>query len=216
MTVSEGQVQATEGGALVFWTGKGYVSQQTLITRDKNGNQVQWAYAGQVEQQFDEETPYAQQQRLEQNLASAERGGYTYHVSGAVQCEWPTESEWRRAQCGRSAAPSDGGLALCWQHEDKAFSDTMQRLRDGKLTPLQVEKLIHALLEAEKTLGGWHGVYGHIKTSPLVYAQVIEYLRGLTEDKDGKHWYVQHEVQKHLDRLIEKRLQQKFGEGDNE
>lgn len=212
MLDSDHVVEVREGEPLVFWTGKGYVRQQVLVTTDAEGNQCRWAYVGQTKTQSNYERPQAKRDRLEAEARQAEERGYGYAVSRAEQCQWIVESGWRSGQCSRDAVPAvEGGAALCWQHADRAFTDTYYRLQEHKLTPLQVEQLTHALLEAEHRSGGFFADPGRIKTSPLIYAEIKTYLKKTIE---GEAW-LDDEIKELMDKLIEQRIGQALG-GDED
>ena len=139
-------------------------------------------------------------------------------------CEWAVQSAWNKGSCGRGGARPGlyGGLSLCWQHLDACFSDTIQRLRGGELSRKQVDQLVEAILKSEQFQPNGSPEW-HPEIVPLIEDQITEYLSRLTSDSD---WYSARDmwwmragrvrINEYVDRLIEKRLQQKFGEGDNE
>lgn len=208
------EVGVREDRPHVFWNGKGYVSQQVLVTIDAAGNECRWTYAGQTDVRGNYESNKTRNNRLaEERKRVAESGEVPHQVTQVEQCQWFIESGWRYGQCSRDAvATVYGGAALCWQHADRTYSDTLARLEENKLTPLQVERLTHALLEAQKQLGGFSGHYGQISTSPLVYTEVRTYLKRVIAGDarlDGP-------IKDLLDQLIEQRIEQRWGEDEDE
>jgi hypothetical protein len=213
MNDQEHIVEAHEDKPLVFWNGKGYVRQQVMVTTDAEGNQCRWAYIGQTETYPKHESPKQKRERLEAEARRAEEKGYGYAVSKAEQCQWFVESSWRSGQCSRTAVPdTEGGVALCWQHADRAFTDTYNRLQERKLTPVQVEHLTYALLEAEHYSGGFFNHPGTLQTSPLIYAEIQKYLHQVL---DGEAW-LDDTIKNLMDKLIEQRLGEVLGADKDE
>jgi len=136
----------------------------------------------------------------------------------ATACEWPVISDWNQGRCGRWGSTSHlfSGVALCWQHADAAFSDTLGRLETGDLGPRQIEQLVGALLRTDKFKPNGSPEW-HPDIATFVEQQIESYIYGLiNEDKAwARQTWLHRGPRRHIDELIneliEKRIQQKWG-----
>lgn len=59
-------------------------------------------------------------------------------------CDWPVQGRFRNATCGRGGSTRiNGGIRLCWQHEDALISEAIDRLseNDGHASAMAVDVL---------------------------------------------------------------------------
>lgn len=182
-----------------------YVVLPRIVTTGGDGVQRQWTLSGTVEQKLEEHSEWVR----EQNRDQAERHGGTWYES--TQCEWPVQSDWSHGQCNRSAGPTPDGMALCWQHQDSAFSHVLGRIRRGHCTSDQLESLADAMLPAHES--GADCRKGRSIQS-LIESRTREYIQKLSSDS-----WIEPGISDALDALIEKRLQSQwanFSDGDEE
>lgn len=131
-----------------------------------------------------------------------------------MSCEWPTRTEWRVGTCGRSAPYRGYGLALCWQHEDKAFDHVITHLERGAFYLGQLERLTEALLRQRR----WGDEFiddqqyrARTKAvSAIARKEVFSYLQDLLDESKFSYG-TDSELQELLDELIQKRLQENWG-----
>lgn len=161
-----------------------------LITTDPNGAECYWTFDRSLEPRN------INPNLVDEPHAEVPEERFTF-------CEWTLETQWRTGTCGRSAAHNPYGLSLCWQHADSVFSHVLQQLRDGKYYWAQTEKLASALIAAD----GEEPRNGGGFVSNMVEAKVRERIERLIEGRG----YLAPETEELLDRLIETRLQAKWG-----
>lgn len=122
-----------------------------------------------------------------------------------THCEWVVESGWREGSCGRGAARNRYGLSLCWQHEDAAFSHVRHQIGEGRFSVNQTDSMAESLLRAD----GFRDSTGNRSSAiaRLADRHIEERLEALAEGVA----YIDPRFAELLDRVIETRLQQKWG-----
>lgn len=184
-----------------------------IVTRHSDGTEHVWLLEDRVAPRT---TPGYESPPAEE-LSEESRVEYA-----STPCEWPTRSDWTEGRCGRwghKSVPSyGGGVALCWQHADEAFSDTLARLESGQLNRRQVDRLVRAVLNSDEFKPNGNPDW-HPDIPTLIEEQIKEYLIRLLHpsliSKPEDIWFrrrsTTREIDELIDELVEDRIKNKWG-----